>query len=896
MHILYLLIIKPLETLFEVLFSIGIRITNGNIPLSIIILSLTVNFLVLPLYDRADKIQKEQALKEKELEPGINHIKKTFKGDERYMMLTTFYRINNYSPFSSLNGSLSLLLEIPFFIAAYRFLSAQPILEGASFWLIKDLAKPDALINIFGITLNLLPFVMTGFNLVSSYIYSKDAPLRTKIQLVAMAIFFLFFLYTSPSGLLFYWTLNNLFSLLKNMVRSLKDPGKFMKISCALLSLGIIIFFELIHPAYSLKRHVMVIAGAVALLMPMAMRYLNRNKQNTDRIYTDDTSLHVLAVLFIFVLLGLYIPSSVISSSTLDFVDMNNPVNPATYLKENGFVTFGLVVLWVSLFYYLAIQKGKQLFNYILAIFAIVITAGFMIYGRNSGTITSVLTLDVVPTYSFKDYLINLVILAFVAALAFVIIRLRKDTFKLIITAALAALTIMSVLNFVKINNEYRSIDTDAIAPRQDNYISLSRNGKNVVVMMLDRAIGPYVPFIMEENETVRKQFEGFTYYPNAVSYGTSTNFGSPALYGGYEYTPEQINERSDTSLKDKQNEALKIMPVNFLNNGYKVTVLDPTYANYSLIPDLSIFRDYPDIKAYNIKDTFNNVSQERGALLTRNLLMYSVYKVTPLALQDLIYDGGNYNNASSANGVNQVVSDIKHSNGLSSTFMSNYNELKQLADITGINNDASGCFTLMSNDTPHEPALLQLPGYEPEMSVDNSQFSYDYSLNGLTMKMDTIQQVTHYHSNMATYMMLGNWFDYLRKIGVWDNTRIILVSDHGRGLSQFDELMGEDDYLKATCLLMVKDFNSNEFTVDETFMTNADTPYLAFRKTVNEPINPATGNKLAQADNKDDVHITFSTDYNIWENNGNVFSKGPWYSVSDNIFNKNNWKYLGEY
>ena len=33
------------------------------------------------------------------------------------------------------------------------------------------------------------------------------------MQLYTMALFFLVFLYTSPAGLVFYWTLNNLFSL-----------------------------------------------------------------------------------------------------------------------------------------------------------------------------------------------------------------------------------------------------------------------------------------------------------------------------------------------------------------------------------------------------------------------------------------------------------------------------------------------------------------------------------------------------------------------------------------------------------------------------------------------------------------------------------------------------------
>ena len=53
---LYTLIISPLELFFEIVFTVANRII-GNEGLSIIFLSLAVNFLVLPLYKRADELQ-----------------------------------------------------------------------------------------------------------------------------------------------------------------------------------------------------------------------------------------------------------------------------------------------------------------------------------------------------------------------------------------------------------------------------------------------------------------------------------------------------------------------------------------------------------------------------------------------------------------------------------------------------------------------------------------------------------------------------------------------------------------------------------------------------------------------------------------------------------------------
>ena len=188
--ILYDLVIAPLELFFEVVFSIANRIV-GNPGFAIIILSLAVNFLVLPLYKRADAVQKEERDLEAALEKGIAHIKKSFKGDERMMMLQTYYNQNNYSPLYVLKGSVSLLLQIPFFMAAYRFLSNLKLLRGVSFGPIRDLGAPDQMFVIMGIGINVLPILMTVINFISGYLYTKDMPLKSKIQLYGMALVFL---------------------------------------------------------------------------------------------------------------------------------------------------------------------------------------------------------------------------------------------------------------------------------------------------------------------------------------------------------------------------------------------------------------------------------------------------------------------------------------------------------------------------------------------------------------------------------------------------------------------------------------------------------------------------------------------------------------------------------
>ena len=223
------LLIGPLKLIFEVIFSAALTVIN-NPGLSVIVLSLAMNVLALPLYRRADAIQVEARDTENKLKDVVAHIKKTFSGDERMMILQTYYRQNKYNPLSVLSGSVSLMLEIPFFMAAYQFLSGVDAFTGASFGPIADLSAPDGLLTIGGFSINLLPVIMTLVNVISSSLYLKGFPLKTKIQLYGMAAFFLVFLYNSPAALVFYWTLNNLFSLIKTLFYRMKNPKLVLQI------------------------------------------------------------------------------------------------------------------------------------------------------------------------------------------------------------------------------------------------------------------------------------------------------------------------------------------------------------------------------------------------------------------------------------------------------------------------------------------------------------------------------------------------------------------------------------------------------------------------------------------------------------------------------------------
>ena len=301
---LYALIIGPIELVFEIIFSV----LNKHIHVSglnIMLLSLVFSLIVLPLYMRADKIQEEAREAEERLGPVIKHIKQYFKGDERFMILQTYYRQNNYSPLSVLKSSVSLMLQIPFFLAAYRMLSNNIYLMGRSFGPIKDLGSPDAMLAVGSVTINVLPFAMTAINLISAAVYANKMPAKAKIQLLVMAALFLVLLYNSPAGMVLYWTCNNLFSLVKNIVMTVLSKKK---------------------------------TAAKA----------QKAKAKTLKDKGSYKGLFIFSCVACAALTGLYLPMSVLSAAPEEFVDMQTLTNPMIYVIDSVAKGTGLFVLWPS--------------------------------------------------------------------------------------------------------------------------------------------------------------------------------------------------------------------------------------------------------------------------------------------------------------------------------------------------------------------------------------------------------------------------------------------------------------------------------------------------------------------------------------------------------------------
>ncbi|MDR0551529.1 MAG: YidC/Oxa1 family membrane protein insertase, partial [Spirochaetaceae bacterium] len=356
MHVLYTLVIYPIVQIIDIVFVCCTRIFHST-TVSIIGSSLAVTLLTLPLYFAAEKLQQKERDVQKRLAPKAAKIKQVFAGDEQYMILSTYYRQNHYHPVYALRNTFGLLIQIPFFIAAYSYLSHLDELKGASFLFIRDFSKPDALLSIRGGGGgNLLPFLMTSINVISGAVYTRGLLLKDKLQVYGIAAVFLVLLYNSPSGLVLYWTCNNIFSLTKNILHKTKKAKQVLY--------GILVIFILytwyyfLQKGLSPKRICVLLLFTLLLLIPLIQkafcfvktRLLKR--VNAGLAAVSDNKPFVLSALILFLLAGLTNPSLLISSSVEEFSFIERYTSPFPFIVNVCFQAAGLFLFWlISLFF-----------------------------------------------------------------------------------------------------------------------------------------------------------------------------------------------------------------------------------------------------------------------------------------------------------------------------------------------------------------------------------------------------------------------------------------------------------------------------------------------------------------------------------------------------------------
>lgn len=893
---LYQIIIQPLVTLTEFFYVLFMEIIPID-GIAIVLLSFVVTFLTLPLYMVAEGWQEKERQIEAALEPKTARIKAVFTGDERYMMLSTLYRESRYHPIMALRSSFSLAIQVPFFIAAYNFLSNLESLKGMPFFFIVNLGAPDGWLHIGNITLNVLPLAMTAINCVSGAVYSRGHPIREKVQIYACAVLFLVLLYNSPSGLVLYWTMNNVLSLVKNVFYRIKRPRRVLYILVCLMSVLFIIAACMLIRTKAAFRLMLVLMASCLPVLPFAMKRLSSIIDCHFQVLDKDAALRVM--LFVLsaaaaaILAGLVVPSMLVESEVVQFCYVDDVASPFVFIKSAFYQAVGLFFVWPACFYAMFDKRVKKALalSFVFLAFSSIINC--FIFSMHYGPLDNTLLFMQPQHFSGggKVTALNCISLIVLAIAVSMLLARKAKWLSSSMAVMLMALTAISIRNLALINKAFNNMDVPAVADKVESVFHLSRNAPNVIVVMQDKLYSPLVQELLKERPEMNKRLDGFTFYPNCVSPARVTMRGTAGVFGGYDYTPYYMNEQKDKTLQQKHNEAILTMPVLFHEAGFRTAVADLPYENYLEYPIEQMYSGYPFVERITAHGTYSDLWYKRhgikripyaSRIMKRDLIWFSLFKMAMPVLRRVVYHADYWMVPSGARRL--------------SHFIDSYSELEFLKELMGID-DGEGSFMLLDNETTHDSIFLNAPDYVPVETVTNlgkGKWAYNEA----------------YHGTAGTLMRFADFFDWMKENGVYDNTRIIIVSDHGQGpdtgvfgprsdlpFSKYDKsaIYRKEDFVAS---LLVKDFSSRgRLKTDMKFMSNADTPALAVEGIIPNALNPFTKKPLAVSEEEkasrifiaatpaESTRIRHETQFNILP--------GEWYKVKDNIYKAENWSRL---
>ncbi len=217
----------------------GFNFITHNYGVSIILLTILVKLLLIPL----SKKGTDSTAKMSALQPKMQEIQQKYKDDPEAQnaAVAKLYKEEGINPMGS---CLPLLIQFPIFIGLYGLLNKDFSLRGAMFipgW-INDLSIPETIFTLpfsipfLGTKIHLLPILYT-LSMIFSMKITQSATTSSQgngkgmmwFMTYGMPILFFFILYNAPSGLLVYWSISNVLSIIQQIYTNRKKVAGYKK-------------------------------------------------------------------------------------------------------------------------------------------------------------------------------------------------------------------------------------------------------------------------------------------------------------------------------------------------------------------------------------------------------------------------------------------------------------------------------------------------------------------------------------------------------------------------------------------------------------------------------------------------------------------------------------------
>lgn len=375
--------------------------------------------------------------------------------------------------------------------------------------------------------------------------------------------------------------------------------------------------------------------------------------------------------------------------------------------------------------------------------------------------------------------------------------------------------------------------------------LRFSPTEKNVLVIFLDRFMGSYVESILKSDPQLAEQLSGFTWYARSVSAGENSIAGVHPMLGGYDYTPFEMNSR-EKPLRDLSVEAFSILPVNFARKGYRVNMVNPRGLGFTMAGDCGYLKidnvfcthiSYEVAKRRALQMGFS-LEELSSANYADLLVLLGSMRAAPYALKEVLYRAGPWR---------------PFMNHVAGNTFKEWAELEALGELSYTTAQEPN-MNFVSNILPHEPYYMGedcTPRHEQLRMSDEEVRQRGHA---------SLFSLQHAIAARCALLSVAKYVDFLKNAGVYANTKIVIVSDHGIVGPVNDTstraIAGRTQgnlYVRTRSLLLVKEVNADgPLRISDTFMPNAELPRIVCEE-IGGCSNPYLGGKTIAAHGRDD-------------------------------------------
>lgn len=426
-------------------------------------------------------------------------------------------------------------------------------------------------------------------------------------------------------------------------------------------------------------------------------------------------------------------------------------------LLRMAVMMFGISLVTLTLLYLLATWIHPYLYRIGLAVGLAVL---LITYVQGNFLVGNLPVLDG-TSISWEDYsalqtesMILCIVVLTIVVLLFLL--LKKQLFGkacMYISACLSLMLLVTAITEV--------FGSDALEPKLKLQISTKNEfvmsgEQNFVIFILDAADSREFSYLLEQNPEYRDIFADFTYYENTVGAYSCTRYAVPYILSGKWY-------ECDTSFEEYMEDLYNTSPLieELENRNYRIGLYEPDLhaQNNDVLRFDNIFEAEFKVKSYL------GMARQELKLVGYRYAPYWLkkYCVLKQAAFDEQLEAGEGSGEITASMENRVFLDHLNAGGITV-------------------DDTENSFKFIHLEGAHSPYV-----YDAEVNIiDESQGTYAQNME-------------------ASVTLAERYLSALKKSGTYDNTAIIVMSDHGFNRDIDNADMGDNPFMRQCGLLLIK-------------------------------------------------------------------------------------------